>query len=261
MERVYLEAAALMGAGANPNQVRTGLSQQLSGSGEEQFWKIWDFAVAVGAPLAETLQQQAEIERSLRLARDRLAKLSVAPKSTFRLVAVLPFIALASAQLGGLNPIGAFKNSWVPWLAVIIGIFLLFCTQFVSSRLLSRAAPRAIEISLPMRLFLIAVSAGHATAKCYALVESHLGENGQAAASMPELRRSLDRADRFGATPLTLVRSELSIELERIENERAIALERTSIRLIAPAALLSMPAFALIALVPTALGLAMNLNR
>ena len=259
MERFYLEAAALMGAGANPNQVRAGLSQQLSGSGEEQFWKIWDFAVAVGAPLAETLQQQAEIERSLRLARDRLAKLSVAPKSTFRLVAVLPFIALASAQLGGLNPIGAFKNSWVPWLAVIIGILLLFCTQFVSSRLLSRAAPKAIEISLPVRLFLIAASAGHATAKCYALVESHLGEGGQAS-WMPELRRSLDRADRFGATPLTLVRSELSIELERIENERAIALERTSIRLIAPAALLSMPAFALIALVPTALGLAMNLN-
>jgi hypothetical protein len=261
MERELLEAAALMRAGAKPRAVRAGLASKLGDSDASGFWELWDFAERVGAPLAETLEQQAEIERAQRIANSRLAALFVAPKATFQLVAVLPFIALMSAQLGGLNPLGAFAQSWIPWLSIAVGALLLVTAHLLTSGLLKRSKPIPLAVNQCLRLFLIAAGAGHSSVRCHELVERQIGTNALRLEQLSGLRDLLARIDQFGAAPNTLAKSEISLDLERLEHEQSVRVERASVRLIAPAALLSMPSFALIALVPTALGLATTINR
>lgn len=261
MERELLEAAALMRAGAKPSAVRAGLSSKLGGAEAADFWELWEFAELVGAPLAETLEQQADIERAQRIANSRLAALFVAPKATFQLVAALPFVALMSAQLGGLNPMGAFAQSWIPWLSIAVGAMLLVTAQLLTSGLLKRSKPRPLEVNQCLRLFLIAAAAGHSSARCHELVQRQIGADADRLEQLSSLRSLLERIDEFGAAPNALAKSEISLDLERLEHERSMRVERASVRLIAPAALLSMPSFALIALVPTALGLATTINR
>lgn len=259
MERAYLEAAALLQAGIKPNQVRIQLEQKLGYGSQARFWQLWDFAIEVGAPLVETLQQQAEIEKIQRLAQATLAKLYAAPKSTFRLVAVLPVFALIASQLGGLNPLAVFRTSVVPWLSVSLGALLMAVAYLVSKRLLAAATPKQLEVSQTMRRFLVAATAGHSTSRCFDLASSDLGPDSSESDEAQHLRKLLEPIDGFGAAPVALVRSELNLAFEREQNRQEIALERASVRLIAPAALLSMPAFALIALVPTAMSLGASL--
>lgn len=260
MERLFAEASSLIDAGVRPDLVRAQLIEVTDETESASFWRIWHFALAVGAPLVETLQQQAEIERALRLGRARLEKLWAAPKSTFHLVVLLPFVALISAQLGGLNPLRGFQTSWFPWFSMMFGLMLLVATFLINNRLLKKASPKPFSTNISLRLFLVAASAGHATARCYELVEANFRESGIDSEQLDNLRDLLALSDKYGAAPLRLVRSEILLELEQLQNKQEIALEKASIRLIAPAALLSMPAFALIALLPTAFSLATALS-
>lgn len=260
MERLFAEASSLVDAGVRPELVKAQLESRGNQGESADFWRIWHFALAVGAPLVETLQQQGEIERILRQAKARLEKLSAAPKSTLRLIVLLPFVALLSAQLGGLNPVRGLKSSWLPWLSMILGVLLLVATFLLSNRFLKKASPSRLATNLPLRLFLVAASAGHSTTQCYNLVESNSREFGAQTTDLEHLRDLLSLCDKHGATPLRLVRSELTLELEQLQNTQEVALEKASIKLIAPAALLSMPAFALVALFPTAFSLVSTLN-
>ena len=260
MERAYLEAAALVRAGVKPDLVRNQLERQLTSESQASFWKIWDFALEVGAPLAETLEQQADIERAQRLAEASLAKMYAAPKSTFRLVAVLPVLALISSQIGGLNPFAVFRTSIIPWLSAALGIFLLAVAYLLTKRLLASSSPKRIGVSQMMRWFLVSATAGHSTARCLELASSQGESDASEAQELEHLRQLLNPIEGFGAAPVSLVRSEISLAFEREQNQQEIAIEKASVRLIAPAALLSMPAFALIALVPTAMSLAASLT-
>lgn len=132
----------------------------------------WSVAVETGAPLAACLHELARSQRSLGQAqRDTEAALA-GPRSTARLVMVLPLVGLLFGLLLGFDTLGTLLGTVPGGVCLVSAALLTVLAWRWSAALVRRSTPRSSVPGLAIDLTAIAMSSGASVDRALAVVES-----------------------------------------------------------------------------------------
>jgi tight adherence protein B len=216
---------------------------------------VWRLAEQSGAPLASTLDRFGEAMRALGRVAERREVLLAGPRSTIRLVALLPPAALLLAALLGFNPLHAFANP-VGIATAAAGATLLLLGVRWASGLARRVSEADWVAGWEFELLAIGVGGGSPpqralkqVADCvdgarvgWVRLES-LGWDGPVV-------RVVAQAEALG-TPLgPALLSEAENSRLRAQAELERAAERLGVRVLVPLGVCVLPAFVLLGVVP-----------
>ncbi len=258
------QISALVAAGIPAGQARQMCAEQISTLSNlelKQFELVWKLATTLGGPVIIALSRIAAVFDRQQRNRNEVELAFAGPQSTSKLVTGLPLIALALAQLVGMNPLGAITGSPLGLVSVCLGAGLLVLGRQWSRRLLSRALPQILDPGAYLDCVLIGLQAGlplqvareRATEIYWQFYELEPSPEDQVALNQAaELSRNsgaalseilLTTADRF--------RDELSFEISN-------RIARLGIKLMIPLGVAVLPAFILLSIVPIAISLLSN---
>lgn len=231
----------------------------------DQFAKQYRLLMAVcqeagGSPflalqnLEKIAEQQQENEARLRLA-------GTVPKATARLVLLLPLGSSLVGQLLGLGSIAVFFESMPALVSLLIGLLLLIAAQAWSQRILSTANRLQQGDQIVLDAIALCLDAGLPLNQSQEVVLTRYVEIFEIEVSeqtKSEIAELVHFSDVSGAPIAKLFRN-------RAEESRRLAahaqnenLELVSIRLLAPLAILVLPAFVLITVLPISISLITN---
>jgi tight adherence protein B len=263
-----LEAAA--GAGEE-TEVISRINRRLAGGAtvpealweetddQDEAWRVvaavYDVAHVTGAPLGDALwslstalQERYEAERAVRAA-------IVAPLYTQRLLMALPLVGVLAAAGLGVNSFGFLTQSPLGWVSLGVAVFLMAAAQRWSSRLVQRALPGPGYLSPAFDLLAIASSGGAAPEVASERVTRIMAKyrlvmtSGDAVSRLASLSRSV------GVPLRALAKAEASWSRSRARAEAVEKASALSVTILVPLGLLVLPAFVLVAVVPTVFAL------
>jgi len=111
---------------------------------------VWDLAGRTGAPLADAVTQVAGHLREQARMRHRLDALAAAPRTSQRLLTLLPLVGPLLAVLVGADPMSLYASSPVAAGSALLGLALTAVGWRWSRRLVTAAArPRRYPSGLP----------------------------------------------------------------------------------------------------------------
>jgi len=216
-----------------------------------QAWRglaaAWAVATDAGAPLAPSLTSYASSLRALADAQRDVRVALAGPKSTARIVMVLPAIGVLFGLALGFNTLGVLVTTPPGWMCVAAGAALMLLARYWTRRLLASAQPADTTPGLDHDLAAIAVSGGGALDRAVAAVHEAGATYG---ITVGDLDATLDLSRRAGVPAGDLLRGEAE---ERRRAARADAQERAaalSVRLMLPLGLCVLPAFMVLGVLP-----------
>lgn len=258
------QVVALIGAGLPANQAKSMSEEkinQFSSQQAQQFEFIWGLAFQIGGPVTQTLERLAEVfdRQQKNLSEIQLA--FAGPQATARLVSWLPLVALALAQLVGMNPLGAVTGSTAGLVSVLLGFGLLAVGQRWSKRLLAQANSNALDPGAFIDGVLVGLQGGLPLRKSEQAAQEHFKvvfQQDVADKDLAVIKSVADLARDSGAALSKILSAEADRlrEQERYQISEQIA--RLGIRLMIPLGVAVLPAFILIAIVPIAISLLSN---
>lgn len=273
------DLARALGAGADP---RRAAGEQLRGSGMiASLGAALTVCERTGAPTARVLQSLADALRDLHDAALARRSAFAGPRSTARILLVLPLAGLGLGMLLGGDPLRLLATTPVGNLLGVTGVLLTVLGWWWMRRLIRRAdPPRSCDVDSSVVLELIAgaLESGLPLARSVEAVGEALGEDQGAAAlgrlssallagvPAPVATRHLPRelaalgqsavlAESSGADLAQVLRSaarDARRGRARDAEERAAHL---AVRLVLPTGVALLPAFVLLGIVPTVMSL------
>ncbi|WP_066043441.1 type II secretion system F family protein [Herbiconiux solani] len=229
----------------------------------------WSVATEAGAPLRDCLGRIAESLSMAGAVERQTAAALAGPTATARLVLALPVVAVAGGSLLGLDTMHILLQTPAGLSCLAAGLGLMLLGHLWSRRLLRRARSLPSCPGLALDLVAVAATGGVSPAHAIALVEKayrrtglvmrNLEEayrlTGLVTRDLEEAREVLALAERAGAPPVELLRSEATrIRRDAVSSalRRASALE---VWLMIPLGACVLPAFILLAIAPVLLGI------
>lgn len=210
---------------------------------------IWSVAVAAGAPLSDALRsvvgalrETAEVSSDVRVA---LAE----PAATARLLGWLPLVGVPLGGLLGFDPVGTLLGDPLGQCWLALGLTLMATAYLWMRRLSRRAQPPSAIPGLEAELWAVALSAGVSVDRARGLI-GHLGFD---PTGRTDVIDTLELATRAGVPAAELLRGDAWIARYRARSAGRVSAARLSTRLLVPLGLCTLPAFLVIAVVPTAL--------
>lgn len=276
--RLSLQLATLLGGGVSAQAALTALSDDGSAScaaalealrhgrsvpvafaahNEQEVAAYWAVCEHTGSPIAAALRQLAQLQRQLDDAeRARLAAFA-SPKSTMRLVMVLPLLSLAFGFALGHNPVATLLTTPVGLTSLAVGVTLLGIAHLVSRHLIRRAAGARQLPGFALQLVRLALSAGVSAEDAVRLAVDTLDRLPVDGCSPQELlapTASIDRLVRLGRDTGAPLGELITAEAERERSEyRFTIAERASkleVQLLIPLGACVLPAFVALGVVP-----------
>lgn len=247
---------AVARAGAEGIDIATAIERAAAGA-DEASWRAlgaaWRVATITGAPVAAALRAFAGAMRDRDAARRDIEIALAGPRSTARIVMLLPFVALALGLLMGVDLVATVASP-LGAACCVAGVVLIVVARRWMRRLLLAAEPRPSNDGLALDLLAVAALGGGAPEAAATLVMTELERAG-----LDATHHRLDplvRLSRRAGAPLgELARTEAA---EVRVNERAdarVAAERLAVRLMLPLGACVLPSFVLLGVVPMLLGL------
>ncbi|QTX05416.1 type II secretion system F family protein [Agromyces archimandritae] len=210
----------------------------------------WDVAVAAGAPLGDGLHALAEALRGEAELRREVATALAGPRSSARLVAWLPVVAVGFGAVLGFDTIGTLTGTPIGAASGAVGVLLLWAGAAWNRRLAARAARMPDAPGLELELVAIAMSGGASLPAARRLVRETLGRllpdagDGRSADEVQAL------AERAGA-PVALL---LKADAARLRRDARAAGELRAASLgtalMIPLGVCVLPAFGLLGVAP-----------
>jgi len=250
--------AALLRAGVPAGKVWR-LSQAeldaLPSTPRQELEQLWQFAVAVGAPLGNALEQLQQVQRDTDRTERELSQAMAVPAATRQLLLWLPAVGLLLAQLAGFDALAGLLNPLGVAAAAIAAMLLA-----VGSRWSRRLLPQPPDLDLtPLALLCLqlALRSGQSLRTAHLMIEKHFG-NELANQTQDRLQRVLELSLQTGAPIADLILAK-AIELrEQAASASLIAAQRAGVKLLLPLGLTAMPAFLLMVLIPIFISLIQN---
>lgn len=245
-------AAAAASAGKDIPDALAGVA----GAGAEAWRSLaaaLDVATRCGAPIAGALHTLAATLRSIGQTQRDIETALAGPRSTARLVMVLPLVGIGFGLLLGFDTAAAIATP-IGAAVVVVGALLMVAGWRWSSRLARKAEPGDAAPGLLVDLTAIAMSGGasadsalEAAAECAARFELP-GRDDDAAHEVIAL------AQRAGVPASDLMRSEAQRMRRDASSAAARAAARLGTSLMVPLGVCVLPAFMLLGVVPMMLG-------
>lgn len=247
---------AVARASAEGVDVATAIERAAAGP-DEASWRAlgaaWRVATITGAPVAAALRAFAGAVRDREAARRDIEVALAGPRSTARIVMLLPFVAVALGVLMGVD-LAATVASPLGAACLVAGLVLIVVARRWMRRLLRAAEPRSSNESLALDLLAVAALGGGAPEAAANLVTTELERAGLAAADH-RLDSLVQLSRRAGAPLGELARAEAAEVRANDRAEARIAAERLAVRLMLPLGACVLPSFLLLGVLPMLLGL------
>jgi len=222
------------------------------------FAATWTVALRSGAPLAATLQAfAAGIRRAAALHRE-LTVAFAGPKSTARLVGMLPLVALGFGLILGFDTLHVLTATPIGWGCLVTGFGLMHASRRWSRRLIAAAEPRELVPGLEAELVAVAMGSGVSVARARELVASALTEYAPAVIDEADTRAVdavLDLAGRAGVPTVGLLLAEAERRRAETDASGRAAVASVAVRLMVPLAVCALPAFMVLGVVPVLVAL------
>ena len=256
------EFAAHLDVGLTLGQVRVALASELglaAPAAAAELEQRIEFAQQLGLPLAESLREWADELDQHATAMRRLESAFAAPKATAKLITGLPLLSLVVAQLAGLDPIRSLVTKPLAGLAFAVGGLLLTMGWLLMKRMIHRARPVSDRPEEFLQLFAQSLLSGLPTGDCLAAVRVRLNLLARLPAPDSTIEAEVERLLSLSLSSGIALRGLLLSRSTAWQRERVaaqeLAVERLAVRLMLPLGLVVLPAFALIGVVPVAVGM------
>ncbi|GGE99814.1 type II secretion system F family protein [Mycetocola zhadangensis] len=154
----------------------------------------WSVAIGTGARLGPCLSQLARSQRALGQTQRDIAAALAGPRSTSRLVMVLPAVSLLFGSVLGFDTLGTLFTTGPGLVCLALGVVLSVAAWRWSNRMVNRAVPTTSAPGLEIDLLAIALSSGASYVRARAAVDDALDRCGLA--DNPEHRPRRGRAPR-----------------------------------------------------------------
>jgi tight adherence protein B len=248
---VVLELAGLLRAGVSAFEAKAALENRLSAMPELQklqFDIIWSLVSQSGGSIAEVMQNLSDSFKSAERHVREIELAFAGPKSTARLVSLLPIAALGLAQCFGLNPVAAIFTKPLAFISVALGVILMILGRLWTKSILQKARFAKVDPGLFIDSVRFGLSGGLPFARA---IEQSVAEfENRLPAAI-----AADVEDERGASLSALLESAAQVRREVQRHAEATAVAKLSIKLMVPLGLLTLPAFILCAIAPMAIGL------
>lgn len=256
---IIAKFTSLLSAGLSLEQAtRIAEPAKLSEQFHEQYRYLLCICKEAGGPPILALTNLEKIAQQRQENVGRLAISSAVPKATARLVLWLPVGAAVLGQLLGLGSIAVLFQSSLALVAVLLGLLLLVCAQAWSNRILLNATKPQLDELIVLDAMALSLDAG-LTAIQARQVSNAKHEEVFSRPISESVRSQVEELQTFsestGAPIAKLFRNRAETERRQSAIQQLQEIENVSIRLLAPLAILVLPAFVLIAVLPIAIAL------
>lgn len=204
----------------------------------------WRVAVAVGAPLAETLRGTAAALRDAHEAADDVRVALAEPAGTARLMGWLPLVAVALGAAFGFDTIGVLVSQPLGIACLAAGVVLIVVARRWTAALVRRASPSGGIPGNDAELLAIALSGGVSIERATALVGQAGSSTDASTAAVLALSRSA------GVPAVELLRATAALARHRARIEGRLRAAELSSRLLLPLGACTLPAFLLLGVAP-----------
>lgn len=248
LAELLLKLSGLLAAGlssANAMRYLQASFDELPQAESADFYRVWRLANRLGGSVLTAVERQIETLQNRQMHLRNIELAMAAPRATAKLVMALPVLGLLLAQLSGLRPVEAVFSNPIGFIAVAIGAGLMVIGRIWSDSMISKAVPRGEDPAAGFDELVIALDAGLNASQAIDEVDF----------DSSQLAGPLEISRATGASLATLVAAEANSRRLRHWHQSSAKISRLSVNLMIPLGLTSLPAFALIALVPVAIGL------
>ena len=210
---------------------------------DETVGKALALASRFGAKPADVLDRMAEVAANRDKANAELALAQAGPKSSAKLVLLLPIGVLGLAQLAGLRVL--VNPSAVSIGSMVLGGLLLVFGRLWSNRIVAAAEPEAFDPGEAIDSFVSGLEAGLPPTEVARAVAEVFGESQEIAALIRDAEE-----EGLAIARLATARASQLRESKRVRDETRI--REAGVRLMWPLGLAVLPAFVLISVIPLA---------
>lgn len=219
----------------------------------------WDVAIDSGSAPGQLMGRLSEVLTLLASAMRQSEVTAAGPRATIRLVIWLPIASLLIAQLAGIPAVTVLLTTAMGWGMLGAGVALLWFARRWLHILIRRAQRFSWATGLAPDLVAMVLRAGGAPAMAWQLVESipregYLSEADRArdASSCTE---ALTQADEWGVPAASLLELQAQLQRRVGQHERESKLAALAVAVLLPLGACVLPAFVLIAVVPSVFAL------
>lgn len=222
-------------------------------------WRVlgaaWSLAEVSGAPFAPVLDRIALALRSMNELSRKREVLLAGPRTTVRLIAWLPIVAIGVGFLFGFDPLPVFLTPFGAGL-LVVGFTLQLAGIRWARALTARVEAEDRVAGLECELMWIALSGGaspeSALPRVADAVSDHRAEwiEFRSLCRGEPLDRALREATRAGVPASSLLQSAASEERAKVQARLETEAERLSVRILIPLAVCILPAFVILGVVP-----------
>jgi len=232
-------------------------------------WRViaatWAVAERSGAPLAGALDRIASALRSLEQLDARRQVLLAGPRSTVRLVIVLPPVVLLFGSILGFDT-WTMLMSPLGMIGVCAGGALLGIAHWWSNTIISRVASQENAAGFALDLTSIHLQGGSSSARAVREVVDCVDAAGAAWISLADLahdgvvQRTLAEADGLGSSRVRLLLAAADTARRTRAGELESETERLSTRILVPLGACVLPAFILMGALPVVLSMVQSVD-
>jgi tight adherence protein B len=213
----------------------------------------WRVASIVGAPLAESLRGMATALRDAHEAADDVRVALAEPAGTAKLMGWLPLVAVAMGAGLGFDTLGMLFGHPVGIACLVAGVTLIVVARRWTAALVRRAASGDSVPGHSAELLAIALSGGVSIERASALVADAGGAPDRSTDEVLALSR------RAGVPAVELLRASAELARHRARTQGRLRAARLPTRLLLPLGVCTLPAFLLLGVAPTMLGVMSSL--
>jgi tight adherence protein B len=226
-------------------------------SGANQSSKGFRYLLQVSLDSGSAVSSELEFVAELFAARERnMQRIEIAhasPKSTARLMLLLPLLILGMAEFLGWGVLGSLAQRPIITLSIFLGLALLLISKVITSSLLKRAKPAesflgfyllgvALQISGGTNLYL----AQSRATEIYTDIFDGLPPQEELAV----MEQIADLVEQKGARANELLRKQAKLMQEQAQQATELKIEKLGVKLMVPLGLGVLPAFVFLAIVP-----------
>ena len=206
-----------------------------------------------GSAVAMELEFVAELVSSRERNIQRIEIAHASPKSTARLMLMLPLLILGMAEFLGWRVLNSVTQRPMIALSILLGLTLLLISKIITSGLLNSAKPTESFVGFYLLGVALQVSGGYnlyvAQSRAAAIYkETFNGPPPQEEIAVIE--QVVDLVEQKGARANELLRKQAKLMQEKSQQDTELKIEKLGVRLMVPLGLGVLPAFVLIAIVP-----------
>lgn len=219
----------------------------------------WDVAIESGAAPGRFLARLSEVLSSSAHSLRQAEVAASGPRATIRLVMMLPIASLLLAQIAGIPAVTELVATVWGWCLAIIGVALLWISRRWMNRLVRRAQRMSWACGLAPELVAMVLRSGGSPTAAWQLVDALPHEGYRTVEARTEdaqiCRRAIEQADEWGIPVAALLELQASLQRRTQQQEREVQMATLGVRVMLPLGMCVLPAFVLLAVIPTVLAL------